>query len=166
MGAIKIAHRGGQKYRPSCDEIAAQYRANWLGHFLRNREVGHDVRREDDPGSGRGGDAGGARAASRAASTVAKTRGSNRPGMGVVESVRSVSIEGTKTGIGAIAGGAAAVWRQRDRARHGAGSRAIAGAVAGVSRSAPRRKKALRARRCRSRCGSTTASCARSQAAD
>ena len=29
MGAIKIAHRGGQNYRPSRDEIAAQYRANF-----------------------------------------------------------------------------------------------------------------------------------------
>jgi adenosine kinase len=29
MGAIKIAHRGGQNYRPSRDEVAAQYRANF-----------------------------------------------------------------------------------------------------------------------------------------
>jgi adenosine kinase len=29
MGAIKIAHRGGQNYHPSRDEIAAQYRANF-----------------------------------------------------------------------------------------------------------------------------------------
>jgi adenosine kinase len=29
MGAIKIAHRGGQNHRPSRDEIAAQYRASF-----------------------------------------------------------------------------------------------------------------------------------------
>ena len=29
MGAIKIAHRGGQNHRPSRDEVAAQYRANF-----------------------------------------------------------------------------------------------------------------------------------------
>lgn len=29
MGAIKIAHRGGQNYRPSRDEIAAQYKENF-----------------------------------------------------------------------------------------------------------------------------------------
>jgi adenosine kinase len=29
MGALKIAHRGGQNYRPSRDELAAQYRANF-----------------------------------------------------------------------------------------------------------------------------------------
>jgi len=29
MGSIKIAHRGGQNHRPSREEIAAQYRANF-----------------------------------------------------------------------------------------------------------------------------------------
>ena len=29
LGAIKIAHRGGQNHRPSHDEIAAQYKENF-----------------------------------------------------------------------------------------------------------------------------------------
>ena len=52
--------------------------------------------------------------------------------MGVVESVRSVSIEGTKSGIGAVAGGAAG-GIGASAIGHGVGSAvaAIAGAVAG-----------------------------------
>jgi outer membrane lipoprotein SlyB len=52
--------------------------------------------------------------------------------MGVVESVRSVSIEGTKSGIGAIAGGAAGgIGGSAVGSGRGAAVAAVAGAVAG-----------------------------------
>jgi outer membrane lipoprotein SlyB len=52
--------------------------------------------------------------------------------MGVVESVRSVSIEGTQSGIGAIAGGAAGgIGGSAIGAGRGAAVAAVAGAIAG-----------------------------------
>jgi outer membrane lipoprotein SlyB len=52
--------------------------------------------------------------------------------MGVVESVRSVSIEGTKSGIGAVAGGAAGgIGGSAIGSGRGSAVAAVAGAVAG-----------------------------------
>ena len=83
--------------------------------------------------------------------------------MGVVESVRSVSIEGTKSGIGAVAGGAAGgIGGSAIGHGRGAAVAAVAGAVAGGLIGAAA-EEASRARKAsKSPSGSITASSARS----